>query len=346
MTINSPPAADDPERIDILQKAERIISTIYSIPVPDILTYQSDLLIKKGDFEAKLIEIQSFLGASHLNLVDLVNAVNALKVNLDTFDLLPLDIADEERQIVVLAEDLNTQATKLHASLSDKSAAVLDLINTADATAEAKEKVSTLTEAARLLLGEDFQMVPEFTLSAEQGTELENAFNNQAQLLDHQTTTMGNDFPVDDWLYGVARVREKLGAWESMIMLAEGFQDRAPLNLTPIQLPFEADAPWLGLQYPETYEIESDKLLYTAYLPSFNPAQVQCGLLVDEWTEVIPAKKETTGLTFHYDQPNTEPPQTMLLMTPSSFTGSWTWEDVVNTLDETMNLAKTAGSRT
>ncbi len=62
--------------------------------------------------------------------------------------------------------------------------------------------------------------------------------------------------------------------------------------------------------------------------------------MVDEWTEVIPTKKETTGLTFHYDIPNCEAPQTLLLVTPPAFTGNWTWQDVVNTLHETLNLAK------
>jgi hypothetical protein len=55
---------------------------------------------------------------------------------------------------------------------------------------------------------------------------------------------------------------------------------------------------------------------------------------------VIPSRDETLGLTFHYDQPNSEPPQVLLLVTPSNFTGSWRWEDLVNTLHETLDMAK------
>jgi hypothetical protein len=183
-------------------------------------------------------------------------------------------------------------------------------------------------------------MVPEFSFGAEQRDELQNCLADQDQLLNFQINDQLNDFPVDEWLYGVARVREKLGAWENLVMLAEGFKDRPALNLRPIQLPFKANDSWLGLAYPPNFAIEGDTLLYTAYMPNFNPAQVQRGLLVDEWTEVIPSKNETTGLTFHYDRPNSEPPQTLLLVTPSAFTGNWNWEDLTVSLKETLDLAK------
>src|SRR5690606_653477 len=68
-----------------------------------------------------------------------------------------------------------------------------------------------------------------------------------------------------------------------------------------------------------------------------------CGVLVDEWTEVIPTREETTGLAFHYDRPSTEPPQTLLLALPADFTGSWSWQDLVDTLHETLDLARKRG---
>ena len=43
-------------------------------------------------------------------------------------------------------------------------------------------------------------------------------------------------------------------------------------------------------------------------------------------------------MTFHYDRPNSEPPQSMLLVTPSEFTGSWKWDDVVNSLHDTLEM--------
>ena len=159
-------------------------------------------------------------------------------------------------------------------------------------------------------------------------------------MLAHQTTTLGVDFPVDDWLYGVARVRGKIASWENLTMLAEAFTDRAPLNLTPLQLPYQPNDSWLALSYPETRALDGDNLLYTAYAPGLDPTQSQVGLLVDEWTEVIPAEQETTAMTFHYDRPNCEPPQTMLLVTPPVFTGAWLFDNVVAAMHEALELAR------
>ena len=435
MTNQFPAATTDEERIGILQKAERTISTVYSIPVPTVAEYLAILngsvseVGKKALFDNKFNELETFLNGNFLNLKDLVDEVDNLKTNLDTFDLLTIETEEEERQIVVFAEDLNIQATKLSALLEKKSAVVQKLLDEHNVTVISKEKVQKLTEAAKILFGEDFQIVPEFSLGAKQRNELQNCLDNQSQLLNFQIKEQSNDFPLDEWLYGLA---EKLGAWENLVMLAEGFKDSLNLNLTPIQLPFKeydlnlmslnnaddlptegkclvivakivdvyharifdqhgkkvidkgkdeflpderlvqelevafssqsidqhtkskllrkitsslsytkANDSWLGLAYPEDMEIEGDKLLYTAYLPNrYKPAHSQRGLLVDQWTEVIPTKKETTGITFHYDRPNSEPPQTLLLVTPSAFTGSWKWEDLVNTLHETLNLAK------
>jgi len=148
------------------------------------------------------------------------------------------------------------------------------------------------------------------------------------------------DFPVDTWLYGVARVREKVFAWEQIVMFTGALGVTEPA-LTPIQLPFISGDRWLALEFPPDQKLDKDKLLYTAHhsVP-FNKASRQCGLLIDEWTETIPTSSVDTGIVFHHDRPNCEAPQTMLLVTPSDFRGSWTWNDLVDALNETLDFAK------
>ena len=73
---------------------------------------------------------------------------------------------------------------------------------------------------------------------------------------------------------------------------------------------------------------------------AFAPAAAQVGLLLDEWTEVIPTTDITTGVAFHFDQPNSEPPQAFLLMLPSDFRGGWRWQDIIDGLNETLDAAK------
>jgi hypothetical protein len=127
-------------------------------------------------------------------------------------------------------------------------------------------------------------------------------------------------------------------------MLSGAFGKVEP-ELQPIQLPYSPGDPWLGLQFPANFrlgeQLKGDRLLYSAYYSvPFNPTQRQCGLLLDEWTEIIPDETETTGIAFHYDRPNCEPPQTWLLVTPPRATGNWQWSDITAALTETLDMAK------
>ena len=347
ITVQLPNAALE-ERSAVLQEAERTISTSYSLPVPSDQDYLNILLNhKKPDFDKKLKEIKDFLDASFVNLKDLINEVEKLNTGngtvlgkgLTEFDLLSLEKEEEERKIVVFAEDMITQAAGLDEAMINKAATIKNLMEASQAEAKPDNKLSLLTEVGKTLFGENFLLIPEFKLGLEQGNELKKSFDAKDQLLNYQQTELSVDFPVDNWLYSIARVREKMGHWENLAVLAEGYKNIS-LSLKPLQLPFKADDSWLGLSYPETYEIESDKLLYTAWMKGFAPADLQCGLLIDEWTEVIPAPKETTGLSFQYDQSNAEAPQSLLLLTPSSAPRVWNWEEVVNTLHETLDMAR------
>ncbi|MGH9753242.1 MAG: hypothetical protein ACREA2_10705, partial [Blastocatellia bacterium] len=139
---------------------------------------------------------------------------------------------------------------------------------------------------------------------------------------------------------GVARVREKMRHWEQAAIFAEAFA-KDEVALDPIQLPFKERDCWLALRFPEKCKPDGERLLYTAHYASpFQKSARQCGLLIDEWTEVIPATEETTGIAFHYDRPNSEPPQTMLLVTSPDFSGSWDWGNLVAALNETLDWAK------
>ncbi len=95
------------------------------------------------------------------------------------------------------------------------------------------------------------------------------------------------------------------------------------------------------MQFDPAVPIDSDRLCYTAHYPApFDATAAQCGLLLDEWTEVIPATSRTTGITFNFDRPDNEPPQAILLVTPAAATGTWQWEDLTAALNETLDLAK------
>jgi hypothetical protein len=67
------------------------------------------------------------------------------------------------------------------------------------------------------------------------------------------------------------------------------------------------------------------------------------GLLLDEWIEVIPSASELTGIAFNYDNPDSEAPQAILIAVPAvpgGVDGHWDLPSLVDTLRETLDLAK------
>jgi hypothetical protein len=95
------------------------------------------------------------------------------------------------------------------------------------------------------------------------------------------------------------------------------------------------------MEYPPDYDIDRDRLLLaTGFTAPFAKNKMQAGLLLDEWVEVVPTKNETTGISFHYDAPNAAPPQSLLLAVTPQISGSWKWDNLVATLNETLDMTK------
>jgi len=271
----------------------------------------------------------------------LLNAVNALSP-VTQWDPLPFDLQTLTSGAVAFVVDLAATVTSQRAAVTQRSAAVQTQLNVAAAAAPGPAQVDALVAAAKALLGDDTIVIPEFGLVVGQGDDWANAVaaSTGGALLDWLKTTAKIDFPVEEWLTGAARVRPALRAWEGVGALS-GALGRPDPALLPIQLPFEANAPWLALQFRPNYVIASDRLLYTAhYSAPFDKTARQCGLLLDEWSEVIPATDRDTGITFNFARPDNEPPQTILVVTPATANGQWQWEDLVGALNETLDLAK------
>jgi hypothetical protein len=332
-----PAGTGDNERLKALRAAELVVSTSLEQLPP--ATLRPALDVKRTAFAQRRNDLATVLASSGSSFASTLAAVEAL-LPVTAFDSQPFDVAAFEGRAVTLAEDLARTLSGHAAEVQTRRHAVQAQLDAHDAAGSAAARVQALQAASRALLGEDFQLVPEFALAPAQADELANAVAASGSLLDFLTTTAKIDFPVDEWLYGAARVRPMLHAWETTIMLAEAF-DRPGPALTPIQLPFHAGAPWLALQFPPEGAPDSDRLLYTAhYSAPFDKTARQCGLLLDEWTEVIPGTTRTTGIAFNFDRPENEAPQSILLVTPATASGTWQWDDLVGALHATLDLAK------
>src|SRR5688572_698952 len=145
----------------------------------------------------------------------------------------------------------------------------------------------------------------------------------------------------EEWFQGVACVRDRLATLETIATLSDVLSDPFPA-LRPLQLPFRADDFWVAVEYPETFAPAGDFLSLVQVVPAsdFDPAATQAGLLIDAWTETIPTRVETTAVAIHYNQPNAQPPQVLLLAVAPALTGTWTWDALVGVVSDTLRRAK------
>jgi hypothetical protein len=318
------------ERFRILTQAERAVTTEPLTPRPATPTEFAAALQTgpRAAFVDRRHGFETVLGAGHTRVSALRDAVRAL-LPVSRFDVTDVDGA----------------LTPIEDALVRLMGDALTVVRTVAATVETRRRdaaaAPTAEARARALLGDDIRLVPEFTVDAatSAGMRAAVADSRSGRPFRH----LPYDFPVDTWLHGLARVREPLRAWEQVTLMSEAFGLAEP-RLDPLQLPHHPDEPWLGLEFDGPRPTD-ERLLYTAHFADadaagFGEAARHRGLLLDEWTELIEEEETTTGLSFHYDRPNHEAPQAMLLVTPPQFRGAWLWADLVDALNETLDLAK------
>lgn len=323
-----------------LQRAERQISTTVTQPFPpDPATMRADLIVRAQAFSGRL----DALRAARALVTDDADAwLTQLEAALPLTDFVPEDFAvsGSIAAFAVPTAEMEGQAKALLAALAKRKAEAEAKLAQHAATTDPEKQLKAMTTAMKAIFGEAFVAVPLITLAAAQQSELALCHAAEATLLGHQTTIVGDPLPLETWLHSAARVRDRLGAFEYAGFLAEALSG-IELPLIAWQLPHKPGDHWLGASYPDEAVIDGDRLLFHAHHSvAFDPAKLQAGLLIDEWTEVIPAKDILTGVAFHYDRPGSEPPQTFLLMTPTDFRGGWTWADIVDGLNETLDAAK------
>jgi hypothetical protein len=340
-------ATNDDARFGFLSEAEHLISTTEVTPRPSTpALYLAAMAPKQGLFVAKRNQIDAIQNTTRTS-VSLLLADVAVLLPFSDFDLAEFSITAHEDEMIRFTQDASAVAGVILTELKRRVAACTALFAEYAGSAVPSTRAKALENAAKALLGEDFHIFPELDLTPAQGDELENALaaSQSGDLFQYLTSPPEPgrdplDFPIDTWLYGVARVRPKLHYWEEILMFA-GAMGVAEPGLDALQLPFIPGDRWLALEFPPAMKLDKDRLLYTAHFAApFNKTAPQCGMLLDEWTETIPGSSVDTGITFQHDRPNTEAPQSMLLVTPSQFRGSWRWNDLISALNQTLDFAK------
>jgi hypothetical protein len=340
--------------------SDKYAALLLANPVPDIPTLQSlDRLVAatatsadaitlaivqdhKSQFDDAFDALSKAVEGKQTSLHALITDIQA--VDTRPFDLQPLDISALLGQIVTFVYDWQTRGAALATDIQQKRLPAVDQALTGLPVLSPGDQVTQLQAAARQIFGDAFTMIPRYVLPADQQAEVGNSWGATGPLLDFLITG-GRTRPLEDWLHGIARVHDKMKHLENCLLLREAFGlPEKDLTLHPVQLPFlTSNYHWMALPYPEAdVDAEgSNVLLYTSLTAgdAAAPAEV-CGVRADEWVEIIPARKETTGITFNYNRPNAEAPQTLLLVTPTQLTDNWQWDDLVDSLIYTLDAAK------
>jgi DNA uptake protein ComE-like DNA-binding protein len=246
------------------------------------------------------------------------------------------------------------------AELDRRKAACERLLEKAKNIGNLNGQVRQLIEAMKALFGKSFICLPTFAPHQPEGksNDLNDAFKQDI------LNGLGKD-RLRLWMQQAAEVRPSIAALEDTLMLLEGWSQTTvsgnspSLALKVAQLPFTEGRNWLGLSIEEGAEAEpnpgwtrSPLSLVAAVkgpLPIFaNDAEgknrvVTAGLVIDEWSELIPAGQVNTSVAFQYDAPSTQPPQSLLLAVPGQMKeipGVWMSGELAAIVNDTIDLVK------
>ena len=279
-----PTATPEDKRLPAIRAAEILISTRLDPPTPlTAAAYRLALGDKRTTFETRRNALQQLVDVPRATLAELLEDAES-QLPLTALDPDQVDFADEQAEAGRFRARMADAVSRLDQETRSRLEQVDALLARHDA-AGAEDRVKLLQQAAKLLLGEDFQVVSRIVLPSGAATELANAWQHSTSgaLTQYLRETAGHDFPLDDWLHGIARVRDKMHDVENAVLLSDAFRPADPASLTPLQLPYRSDEPWLALELPPGLEIEGEHVLYTAWFAeSFAPATPICGLLVDD----------------------------------------------------------------
>lgn len=183
------------------------------------------------------------------------------------------------------------------------------------------------------IFGKSFVMLPNFKVN--NGDKVKEAFSN----FDDGNASI-------PWLQKTAHTHPKLKQFEDIMMLCEALSTGVSLELDVGQLQTEEPIPpeetppppykrWLALPFIDD---NVEKHQGSLYLVIFSPIKSLTnifsedamselkltGLVVDEWDEIIPNEIVNSAIAYHYNRPNTEAPQTLLLaVSPMILSKSW-----------------------
>jgi hypothetical protein len=200
---------------------------------------------------------------------------------------------------------------------------------------DAASIAAAATEKLRVLFGRELLPLPAFPPPAD--GEIDQSLGARHDLLG------GDDpAPIAKFLQRAGQVQPGLGRWRMLSLALRA--SAAPQPRTDVaQLPFAAGERWAALPFAGAAQPRGRTAFTLFSYGTAAPAAASTewrGVMLDEWMEIVPQPSEQTGVAFHFDYPIAEAGQSILIAVPSSAGANWSYDDILATLNETLDLAK------
>jgi hypothetical protein len=206
-------------------------------------------------------------------------------------------------------------------------------------TASYEQLLADANAIFKLVFGPSFLALP--LVDPPRAEEIVRSLEARSTLLDNAGNDPDKDLEPDKYLHKLMRSRTRLGRFRKLNLYARSANVTRP-RVEVVQLPHLPGERWLGLPFdPQTPPDEGrSALLLLHYASGLDATEAWTGVLLDTWSEIIPNAKEETGIAFHYDSPRSQAPQAVLVAVPSQSGAFWSFEQLLASLEQTMDMMK------
>jgi hypothetical protein len=287
----------------------------------------AELSARVGTARAALAAVITALGSA--NTVNQRTKALLDAVCFDGPDAMPRVPANHPQAAAQLGEQVDEVTARLVALDATVAAAVAEPLPDGDEQVAARHGT-----ILRALLGQAQPVLPRWSLAAP--APVSAALAGRADLVGDDDTLPAA------WLQRCALVRPELEAFAGLMMHAEASGQDVAAQLGVVQLPHRPGAPWLARPFGDSGVPPHGSVGVVIHSwTSLNAARAFAGLVVDAWTETVPADTETTAVTFHYDAPGARAPQAVLLAVhPTRRPDKWSFDLLLDTVNEAVDLAR------
>ncbi|HEU4692239.1 MAG TPA: hypothetical protein VFS23_27940 [Vicinamibacterales bacterium] len=151
----------------------------------------------------------------------------------------------------------------------------------------------------------------------------------------------GNTTAPQSWLDAAARAHPKVAALAEVLLRREAIGSH-PAQLLIAQAPWVDGDRWIATSFTSASKRPpAGRLSVVINAPAGLPAaQPVGGLLIDAWTETIPAPTRDTAMALRFNNASTRAPQVILLAVSPNPAQPWTTTTLVDVLLETLTITR------